>query len=357
VEQGQHILPVGVSGTDWRCAIYDGTRYVLFSDPTNGVIATTPDFQTGYQATYFAEAAETTSGYLSGIGVWAAVPPFGTTFTLAAVTGNTNYGQGVRIVAGAVSGANRPVQVWQGNNSGTSFQLFTTAPNVSTTPLYHYYELKATKDPATVNNFFISLYVDGTLQSGIQAASIQLGTGTSDTTSLLILALQRSGQWTLFDDLYFTLDDGTGVVGPLGAVNIVARRPNSDVQAQWVKNGSAASNSLSVNQPALSSGSANYNSSNNAGDKDIYASSDTLPAGYTPRAVMVEGVFTRTSSTAPTVNIGLKSGSTESDSGNVSLSNNNATYVSQVFQTDPNGGAAWTKTAVQNAAIVANHVT
>lgn len=354
VEQGAHILPVGTSGTDWRTAIYDGTRYVLASDAANGLIVTTPDLQTDYQVTYAEENAETTSGYLSRLGVWAVVPPFGSTFTLAA---NGTSGQGVGLVAGAVSAGNRPVQAWQGQSSGASFQLFTTAPNVSVTPLYHYYELKFTKDPATVNNFFVAVYVDGTVQSGISAASVPLGTGTADTTSLLALAFPRSGQWSMFDDLYFTLDDGTGMVGPLGAINIVARRPTNDVQAQWVKNGGAASNSLSVNQHALSSGSANFNSSNAAGDKDIYSSSDSLPAGYTPRAVMVEGYFTRTSTTAPSVSIGLKSGSTESDSANVSLPNSNTTYVSQVYQTDPNGGAAWTRTAVLNADIVVNHVT
>jgi hypothetical protein len=347
VESGGHIIPVGTAGTDWRCAIYDGTKYILFSDPTNGIIATTPDLQTYYQCMYGQEGAESSSySYLNRVGVCGCSGAFGSTFTL---TTNTGYGIG----SGAVSGGSRIVTLYY-----TSTAAGTTTLTVPGTTLTHYYEMKFVKDPATVNNFFMNLYVDGTLVIA-NATSQPFGNSAADTTSLIIMVVTSGGQWSQYDDMYFTVDDGVAgqLQGPLGVINIVNSPPTTDVSDQWVKNGSAASNSLSVNQPALSSQSANFVSSSNSGDKDVYSSANTVPAGYTVKAVQVEGYFTKTSTTAPVANIGIVSGGAEVDSANATMSGTSAVYVSQVQSTNPNGNVAWTNTTAIAAQIALNHVT
>jgi hypothetical protein len=183
-----------------------------------------------------------------------------------------------------------------------------------------------------------------------------MASSTTDTTSLLIIVLSRRNDFVGYDDMYFTVQDGTGVVGPLGPVNIITSPPTTDVSDQWVKTGSAASNSLSVNQPAFSSQSANYVSSANAGDKDVYSSANTLPAGYTVKAVQVEAYFTKTSTSSPTANVGIVSGGSESDSANVTASGTSAVYVSQIANLNPNGNAVWNNAAAIAAEIALNHV-
>lgn len=333
-----HIIPSS-GAYAWATALYDGSRYVLFSDASSGVIATTPDGVTNYQTKYVSDSLEASAGYAGTLGVFGAP-----VFTSGTFTSGNNLSLSV---AAAASGA-RTVTLYSLNNSKGTF-------SVPTTTLYHYYEIVATSVSGTSNNFTVQVFVDGLLVlTGTSGA--QFG-NTGDTTTIIGLQLGRNGAFTAWDDMYFTVNDGQGVVGPLGVVNIVAQRPETDVQAQWVKTGSAASNSLSVNQPALSSNSANYVSSSNAGDKDIYGTTDVLPSGYTPKAIMAEAFFTKTSTTAPVVSVGTLSGSSEVDGPGASITGTTAAYVNQIVERDPNGSAAWTAASVNAAKFVLNHTT
>ncbi|MGF3867676.1 hypothetical protein ACQX8V_14810, partial [Staphylococcus aureus] len=51
------ITPLQNNGA-WQAALYDGSKYVVFSDNVNGIIATSPDLKTNFQATYATENAE-----------------------------------------------------------------------------------------------------------------------------------------------------------------------------------------------------------------------------------------------------------------------------------------------------------
>jgi hypothetical protein len=346
-ESGGHILPVGVSGSDWRNLLYNGSQYVLFSDQTNGVIATTPDLQTNYVVKYVAEPAEN-SAWVNGNGhsaVYAGTAPSPSTGQWAVT--NNFFG----IAVGSLSAGTRAVHVVSAP-TGTEGTFNITNAN---TIFGHYYELVCIAT-ATANTFTHQIYVDGSLVYTSGNTGYVMGSSTSDTTSLLILALDRFATFTAYDDIYFTLNDGLGLSGPLGVVNIVAQRPTTDSQAQWVKSGSAASNSLSVNQPAMSSQSVNYVNSTNGGDKDIYTTTDVLPAGYTPKAVQNEAYFTKTSTSAPVVSVGSISGASESDSSTVTISGTGATYVSQIQEKDPNGNVAWTAANVNALKFAINHV-
>lgn len=341
-ESGGHILPVGTATIGWNGTFFDGTQYVLFSDNTTGVIATSPDLQTNFTVKYVREGTEysitnDTAAY-TGIAGAAAAPVSGGTWSNNA---NICY-----LNVSTASGGARTVGLSFANGN----QLATAS--ISTSSLYHYWEIVATAT-ATGNTFNISWYCDGALQGTV--TNQLCATSTSDTTTLMILTFTRMATFTAYDDMYFNLIDGVGLSGQLGPVNIVAARPSTDVQAQWVKNGSASSNSLSVNQPAYSSQSANYVSSGNAGDKDIYTSPNVIPSNYTVKAVAAEAVFTRTSTSAPTVNVGIQSSATESDSAAASLTSSNPTFVQGIFQKDPNGNVAWTNANAAAIKTVLNH--
>lgn len=332
-----------IATTNWINAIYDGTRYVLFSSSDTGIIATSPDGLNNYEAKYIMDGARSSNqqnnwglaGILSGTAPSSA----------GAFTPNANFA-GLNI--GGISGG--LCSITMSNTSTSNLATFT----VSTAQSFgNYYEMVFTKT-TTGNTFNLTIYVNGILTATYNG--LLMAASTTDTTSLLIINLDRRNGMTGYDDMYFTVNDGQGVVGPLGAINIIAQRPETDVQDQWVKNGSAATNSLSTNQSALSSQSANSVSSANSGDKDIYGTTDLIPAGYLPRAVQDEAFFTKTSTTAPSVSIGTLSGSTEVDSGVVSITGATATYVAQILESDPNGNAAWTASALEAAKFVSTHV-
>jgi hypothetical protein len=347
-ETGGHILPVG-STFNWQNWLYDNTQYVLFSDSSSGIIATTPDCVTNYVVQYAMESAEVSTAITSsvlGSGLISGGAPSATTGQWALTAGS---GGPLFLQVGPASSGSRPIALDEYEVGSAGF-----SGSVSTTPLYHYYELHYVKATGT-NSFTCSLYIDGNLIG--TSTSVQISS-TSDTTSLFIICFQRNGVFTAFDDIYVTLDDGVANTnqGPLGIVNIVARRPNTDVQDQWSAVGSAGSNSLSADQSALSSQSSNYVQTYVNGNKDIYSSTNTLPANYNVKAVSVEGYFAKGGTTNAAVNLGLESGSVEVDTSTVTLTSNTPTYVSNIVENDPNVSAAWTPTTVVASKIVINKV-
>lgn len=340
-----HILPLA-GAYSWTTSLYDGSKYVLFSDTTSGIIATTPDMVSNYAVPYVMEGTEgnaTVNGN-GHTGIYSGTAPSPTT---GLWTPTANF---FGFALTALSSGNRTMNIIN-TTSGT--EATRTITSAQTNPI-RYFEVVC-RSAAGANAFTHEIWMDGVpLYQG--ASAIVMGSSASDTTSLLILCLDRFCTISGYDDMYFNLIDGQGLSGVLGIVNIVAQRPTTDVQAQWTKTGSAASNSLSVNQPALSSSSANYLSSSNAGDKDIYSTSDTLPAGFTPRAVQNEAYFTKTSTTAPVVSVGSISGSTEADSPSLTISGTGASYVSQIQEKDPNGNIAWNAANVNALKFAINHV-
>lgn len=349
-ESGGHLIRVGAAGTDWLNSIYDGTRYVLLSDSTTGLVVTTPDLETNYKCMYAIESAEVSqaiSQTMNGTALYpAAAAPSQTTGQFVFTT-NT---QTTYFLVGPDSGGARPLAINRGDTGGSIF-----TGSQLTTAAYHYYELKYTKNASAANSFLLSVYVDGTL---IGSASMPtLIVPSTDTTSLFVAAFQRNGVWTAFDDIYITLDDGIAgkLQGPLGIVNIVARRPTTDVQAQYVRVGSAPSNALSVNSLALSANATNMVKSDTVGDKDIYTSTDVIPAGFTPLAVMTEAYFSRGTSAASTATIGKSLNGSEVDSPAFTVNSATPVYQSHIFETDPTG-AHWTKATVLAVATDLTHV-
>jgi hypothetical protein len=342
----QHMMPAVSASNYWTNCIYDGTRWVMSSSGPYGLVATAPTLAYGWQLVSTAEAAEANPGPYSALSVLSYTGTFGSTFTMPIV-------QGFGIVVGSISAGNRPVTLYGWTNATTNVAAVTgsipSAPNA-----WHSYELKAVKD-TTVNTFKLSLYIDGVL-IGTSAAAYAIGAGTSDTTSQAFINVQASGQITQYDDMYFTIDNGTGVVGPLGVINIMAIRPSGDVQAQWTKAGSAGTNAASARVDGLSQANpANYVTTNTDGAQDQY-SLDDIPTTYKVAAVMSEAYFAKIGTSAPTTSVGVVSGAVEADSTQVAIASTNFTYMSSIVEKDPNGNVAWTPSTVNALKLAINKV-
>ncbi len=359
-EIGARALPVGVAGSSYLASLYDGTQYVLFTDTTSGLVITTPDGVNNHTVQYASHKAPssaigTDTRCIGPLVVTAA--PTTNPVTTALTQTSTSVVIGVAPQAINTAGVSSAYIVEDSRpaNALTNLANITSAVAANTPQsATHYYELVYTAAP-TINTFNVSISIDGTVVYST-ASAIQMA-ATADTTSVVLMRMLPASQCVAqVDDMYFNTIDGVGVSGALGQVTIVAMRPSADVQDNWVKNGAASSNALSVRQPSYSSQSANYISSANSGDKDIYSSADTVPSGYTPRAVQLEAVFTRTSTTAPTANVGIISGGVELDSSNVTMNSNSPTFASGMFQNNPNGNVAWTRATVNAAEFVVNHV-
>lgn len=340
-----------LSGGGYINYLYDGSKYVLFTTSSTGIIATTPDMVTNWQAMNVYEATDATAtGLTGGVGSGLVVSQSGAPSANGQFTVFNTYGGFLHLFMAGASGGNRQWGILDSVGNGTTYL---TGSLSATANLYHYFEMRYVKNSASINQFDVYMYIDG-IQVGSKF-TYQF-TRNIDTTGLFLIGFQRSGCFTAIDDIYVTLEDGTGLSGNLGQINIVAQRPTADVQAQWVPTGGSGTNASAVNQNALSSMATKNVSSSNAGDKDIYSSSDTIPAGYTAKAQLVETYFTKTSTTAPVVSVGLKSGSSETDSQQVSVSGTSATYVSVLSDTDPNGNQPWNTNSVKASQFVLNHI-
>lgn len=360
-EAGAKILPVGTTGYNYSSVINDGTQYVICTDTTTGLVNTSPDGINNWVTQYASHKTPTvvnsTSPNLCGLWFTGVTTqpanPVGTVLA-APSAGETMFGFNIAPVtaAGALTAFGTRIStspfsatlVFTNNFAGT-----VATPAQAT----HYYEIVFTST-ATTNAFNVTMYIDGTLVYTQNATQI---IAAADTTSVIILTpLPANQQVAQVDDIQLNFIDGQGVSGPLGAVNIGVQRPTTDVSAVWTRIGSAASNALTVNQSAISSAVANYVSSATAGDKDVYSTTNTIPAGYTVKAIKQEAYFSKISSSNPTVNLGVNSGGTESDTPNVIISSTSPTYVNQIWDKNPNGNVAWTNTTVNAAQFVLNHV-
>ncbi|QBQ74659.1 hypothetical protein BcepSauron_279 [Burkholderia phage BcepSauron] len=332
--------------------LYDGSKYVLFSSSVTGIIATTPDMVTNWQALNVYEALDATAtGLTGGVGSGLVVSASGAPAANGQFTVFNTYGGFLHLFVAGASGGNRQWGILDSVGNSTTYL---TGSLSATSNLYHYFEMRYVKNSASVNQFDVYMYIDG----------VQIGskftyqfTRNIDTTGLFLIGFQRSGCFTAIDDIYVTLEDGTGLSGNLGQINIAVQRPDADVQAQWVPTGGSGTNASAVNQAALSSLSSKNVASSNSGDVDVYSSADTIPAGYTARAQLVETYFTKTSTTAPVVSVGLRSSGAETDSSQVTVSGTTPAYVSVLSDIDPNGNKAWTTNSIKASQFALNHIT
>lgn len=329
----------GATLNGWCTVFYDGTQYVAVGAVGNAahsqILISTDDGVNNWRIRYASDTSSNgTTGGFSGLGVCtaSAAPTSGGTWTTgtAACWLNTTV----------PSAGSATVSFFTTTNSATA----ASTKSVTTSgALTHYYNIQAVAVGGTANTFNISWYVDGVLSA--TSSNVALGTGTGDTTSLLILNFPRSGGWQQFDDVYLTLDNGVGMTG-VQTIYCTARRPTNDVQDQWAPTGQAT-NSLATNQQALSSRSDRYVSTYTDGAQDKYSSSDAVQTTYKVKAVQIEGYFKRLSTVSPTAKVSLISNGQQVDSTAVTVGTTDI-LASAIVENDPNGNIAWTPGSVSN---------
>lgn len=237
--------------------------------------------------------------------------------------------------------------------SGTS-TLGVTVTSFNEAGRWYYYEL--VHEALSASTYVFRLYRDSELL--YQSGTITINTGAAVMTSPLALmyysaiggvAASASPSDFMFDDIYVI--DRTGdhtSVDRLGQVREYRVGPTSDVQAQWSKQGSAASNALTVNKLDYKDNTS-YVYSQTAGNTDVYNAPGTvdLPTGGKVVAVAVE-TFASRGLQARTIQTSIVSGSSRSDSPEVALPTATS-YVKHFTTTDPDTGAEWTIEAANAA--------
>lgn len=328
-------LTGGGNSTGITTVVYDGSKYVMVA--SGGNIFQSTDMNNNWRSVYCPDLGDNTQALatLGDIGIWTGTAPSQTTGQWTA--NGATYSASVKV--SSASSSARTIALFY---NGTTLTNSTVTLNVPANNLYRYVEIVA-RPTTTVNQFNLSLYVDQQLVGTAVGSLAQ----TSDTTSLMIIVLATCRQVTQFDDMYFTIDDGQGITGPLGICNVAAIRPSTDVQAQWSKTGTASSNAGSVRQGALSSNSVNSVTTYTSGNKDIYATTDTIPAGFDTIAVQFEGYTSKAGTFNSSTRLGIISGSVEVDTNTIVSTTTTPTYVNKVVQNDPNGNVKWTPTSVQ----------
>lgn len=217
---------------------------------------------------------------------------------------------------------------------------------------WYYYEIVVTA--VTTSSYNLQFYRDstllydsGTININIASHSQPLSLSYRYYTGVAPLASNCCDY--MFDDIYLIDRSGPHASVPkLGEVREYRVGPTSDVQAQWSKQGSAASNALTVNKLDYKDNTS-YVYSQTAGNTDVYSAPGTvdLPTGGKVVAVAVE-TFASRGLQARTIQTSIVSGSSRSDSPNIALPTATS-YVKHFTTTDPDTGAEWTIEAANTA--------
>lgn len=327
--------PIAFSGQyfGWVSAIYDGSKFIKIGTGSRAtfpcIIATSPDGINNWQIVYCADQATGSQGGYAGFGF--------VTSTTAPQSGTAWQIGTSRALINADSSLN--LAVW-----GASTTTALTTVTGLTTPATHYYEITLTPVAGNPNQFTFTVSVDQ--QVKYTSPAYIFGSSASDTTSVLVVTFPRSSRLSNWDDLYITLNDGNGLVGPLGTVNIQTLRPSSDAQAQWTPGGvTQSSNAQTVRSSALSQ-ALGYVTTSTDGASDQYSTADTVLSNYSVLAAKVETFVEKTSVSPPVVTVGLKSGEVEVDSPQITVNNSTYAMISQIVEKDPNTNANWTPTSI-----------
>lgn len=250
---------------------------------------------------------------------------------------------------------------------GNAITDSTTYPTSPISYLYqsspwHYYTLIFTAT-ATQNQFVVQVVVDGTVLSSF-TSTVQLAP-TNDTTSTLYWTLpcrdvaSSSVQPSLveFDDIYVFDNSSTVNNTAMLDCHIVREELVSDVQAQWTKTpASAASNAVAASGLSVSSAPGNVSSTVN-GNKDIYATDQTLDiTAYSVKAVSVEAVLSNSGLPSSSAAVGLVSGSSAVDTGAIAVSAGGQNFARRVQETDPATSGGWSRNAAKAANVTIQKV-
>lgn len=195
------------------------------------------------------------------------------------------------------------------------------------------------------------IYLNGNLVSAISNANFSNSTSITDINKVAICGHSISSNSIYIDDFYIT-----NTATRLGEIHIATVRPSADTaQKDWTPSTGTANFSV-VNDDNYSSDTT-YITTNASNKKDIYDLQDlsvvTTVSG-TPLATKINGVGYKTTFGQSSVNLILKSGTTEANGTAISLyegASGIQLIPSSIYETDPSTAIAWTVTGVNNSQI------
>lgn len=223
----------------------------------------------------------------------------------------------------------------------TTSTLGTSPAGVIAAATWHYIECELVIADGTSGSF--KIWVDGT--QVINATSVDtrsnLSTNPADADTILLGTVggnPSQGSTCIFDDFY-----AVNTNSRLGERRVETLYPTSDVAQGWTRSTGAANYAL-VDEAQVN-GDTDYVQASSVGAVDTYGFGDLTGTPATIDAVQVAAFAEKTDATSRSIALQVISGATTSDGSNFSLA---ASYgkLERLLTTDPNGGGAWSASAV-----------
>ncbi len=193
--------------------------------------------------------------------------------------------------------------------------------------------------------------------NGVDWITIAAGQDTKNTTNAAAnqFRLLTSANITFnFDDLYICDQSGTTNNNFLGDCRVDTAFADADGTYSQFTPSTGTTHYTLVDEAAPNT--TDYNAGANVGDRDSYGFA-ALPAltSQVVYGVQVNAAILKDDAGARSASTMVRSGTTNADGASVALGTTQ-TYLSQIYETDPSGGGAWTESAI-NAAEFGTKVT
>jgi hypothetical protein len=270
---------------------------------------------------------------LQTVVVGCAYNPFvlGSSAFLSLVDGSTQ-----QVTVGANSDGS--LKVFRGANNGTL--LGQTAPALYVPGAYFYLEVKAKIDP-TVGTVELRI-------NGVSVLSLS-GVNTRSTANSYVnqLYVVSQGSGSFLDDLYVCDISGTKNNDFLGDSRVDPLLPNADGTYSQFTPSTGTSHFALVDETTPNT--TDYNDGLTVGNRDSYQFTNLASlASQIIYGVQANAAVLKDDAGAKSICTFVRSGTTDSDAATAVLGTSQ-TYVSQIFETNPSGGVAWTEASVNAA--------
>lgn len=218
-----------------------------------------------------------------------------------------------------------------------------TSVNTMSTGTFYYVEFKVTiADSISANSCKVRV-------DGVDWITVATSQDTKNTSNALcnVLELGPSGSLTgtyYYHDLFICDSTGSTNNDFLGDCRVDTLFPTSDGNYSQFTCSTGSSHFALVDEATPNT--SDYNSDATAGHRDSYGMGNLAAlASQTVFGVQVNAAILKDDAGVRTFATFVRSSSTNADGATVGLSVSQV-YISQVFETDPNGSIAWTETTV-----------
>ena len=259
------------------------------------------------------------------------------------IASSTSTGDLCRILD---AGTEQIVLEWAGTelecSRGTT-QLCISSGLGLTTGVWYYIEWVVTINNSTGS---VEIFVDGVSV----ASATNVDTQVSANAQITEIALMgQSIIDPIFDDVYVLDSSGSSNTSRLGQPRVETVFPNADgTTNNWTPQG-AGSNYVEVddNGPGADDDTT-YVSTSTAANKDLYGFAALTGSIGTIHGVAVAAKVRAEDAGFRTVRTVARSSATEVESASKGISTSYK-YIDHIYETDPNGGGAWTESSVNAA--------